>query len=80
VLEEVPMSSSALAIGSFAILLFFTVCASTPIQELKRRMRVATLSLNETPLLRLLSAVFVEISEGWETKNVYSGMKMVVRP
>lgn len=38
-------------------------------RELKRRTRVATLFPNEHSLLRLVSAVLVEISEEWETSD-----------
>ena len=40
-------------------------------RELKRRTRVATLFPNEASLLRLLSAVLMEISEEWETGKRY---------
>jgi transposase-like protein len=40
-------------------------------QEIKRRTRVATLFPNEASLLRLASAVLMEISEDWETGNAY---------
>ncbi|MEQ8788823.1 MAG: IS256 family transposase [Pirellulaceae bacterium] len=40
-------------------------------QEIKRRTRVATLFPNEPSLLRLASAVLVEISEEWETGKTY---------
>ena len=40
-------------------------------QEIKRRTRVATLFPNEASLLRLVSAVLIEISEEWETGKVY---------
>ena len=41
-------------------------------QEIKRRTRVATLFPNEASLLRLASAVLMEISEEWETaKTAY---------
>jgi transposase-like protein len=36
-------------------------------KEIKRRTRVATLFPNEASLLRLVSAVLMEISEEWET-------------
>ena len=41
-------------------------------RELHRRTRVATLFPNEASLLRLVSAMAVEISEEWETGRVYS--------
>ena len=40
-------------------------------RELKRRTRVATLFPNEAALLRLATAVLVEISEEWETGKRY---------
>jgi transposase-like protein len=40
-------------------------------KELKRRTRVATLFPNDDSLLRLVSAVLIEISEDWETAKVY---------
>ncbi len=43
-------------------------------KELKRRTRVATLFPNEASLLRLVSAVLIEISEEWETEKTYLGM------
>lgn len=46
-------------------------------QELKRRTRVATLFPNEASLLRLVSAVLMEISEDWETENPYLRMDIL---
>lgn len=40
-------------------------------KEIKRRTRVATLFPNEAALLRLVSAVLMEISEDWETGKTY---------
>jgi len=40
-------------------------------QEIKRRTRVATLFPHEASLLRLVSAVLIEISEEWETGKAY---------
>lgn len=40
-------------------------------QEIKRRTRVATLFPNEASLLRLVSAVLIEMSEEWETGKIY---------
>jgi putative transposase len=40
-------------------------------RELKRRTRVATLFPNEASLLRLVSAVLMEVSEEWETGKRY---------
>jgi transposase-like protein len=39
-------------------------------KALKRRTRVATLSPSEASLLRLVTAVLVEISGEWETSNM----------
>ena len=39
-------------------------------KEIKRRTRVATLFPNEASLLRLVSAVLMEISEEWETEKL----------
>jgi putative transposase len=40
-------------------------------REIKRRTRVATLFPNEASLLRLVSAVLIQISEEWETGKTY---------
>ena len=39
-------------------------------KEVKRRTRVATLFPNEQSLLRLVSALLMEISEEWETGRI----------
>jgi len=39
-------------------------------RELKRRTRVATLFPNEASLLRLVTAVLVELSDEWETGKI----------
>ena len=44
-------------------------------KEVKRRTRVATLFPNEAALLRLVSAVLMEISEEWETDKIYLRME-----
>jgi putative transposase len=44
-------------------------------KEIKRRSRVATLFPNEASLLRLVSAVLMEISEEWETEKIYLRME-----
>lgn len=44
-------------------------------KEVKRRTRVATLFPNEASLLRLVSAVLMEISEEWETGKIYLRME-----
>ena len=44
-------------------------------KEIKRRTRVATLFPNEASLLRLTSAVLVEITEEWETGKRYLNME-----
>ena len=49
-------------------------------KEIKRRTRVATLFPNEASLLRLVSAVLMEISEEWETEKTYLGMKNLTLP
>jgi putative transposase len=43
-------------------------------EELKRRTRVAGLFPNDASLLRLVSAVLMEVSEGWETNRMYLTM------
>lgn len=43
-------------------------------REIKRRTRVATLFPNDASLLRLASAVAIEISEDWETGRIYLSM------
>jgi putative transposase len=43
-------------------------------REIKRRTRVATLFPNEASLLRLVSAVVIEIAEDWETGRIYLSM------
>jgi len=43
-------------------------------REIKRRTRVATLFPNEASLLRLVSAILVEVSEEWETGKIYLRM------
>jgi len=44
-------------------------------KEVKRRTRVATLFPHEASLLRLASAVLMEMSEEWETQGVYLRME-----
>lgn len=44
-------------------------------KEVRRRTRVATLFPNESSLLRLVSAVLMEMSEEWETGRVYLNME-----
>src|SRR5581483_11300861 len=43
-------------------------------EELKRRTRVAGLFPNDASLLRLVSAVLMEISDDWETEKTYLRM------
>ena len=43
-------------------------------REIKRRTRVATLFPNEESLLRLATAILVEVSEEWETGRIYIRM------
>ena len=40
-------------------------------RELNRRTRVATLFPNEASLVRLVTAVLIELSEEWETGKRY---------
>jgi len=40
-------------------------------REIKRRTRVATLFPNESSLLRLVSAILMEVSEEWESGKTY---------
>ena len=44
-------------------------------KEVKRRTRVATLFPNEAALRRLVSAVLMEVSEDWETEQIYFNME-----
>lgn len=44
-------------------------------REIKRRTRVASLFPNEASLLRLASAILVEIDEEWQTGKIYLNMK-----
>jgi transposase-like protein len=46
-------------------------------KEIKRRTRVATLFPNEGSVLRLVSAVLIEITEDWETGKRYLNMDAV---
>ena len=43
-------------------------------REVRRRTRVATIFPNDASLLRLVSAVLVEVSDGWETDRLYLAM------
>ena len=43
-------------------------------KEIKRRTRVATLFPNEQSLLRLVSAILMEISDEWEAGRMYLRM------
>jgi len=47
-------------------------------KEIRRRTRVATLFPNEESLLRLVSAVLMEISEEWETGRRYLDMSVKI--
>ena len=49
-------------------------------QELKRRTRVARMFPNEASLLRLVSALLAEISDEWESENIYLNMKPQTQP
>ena len=44
-------------------------------RELKRRTRVASLFPNEDSLLRLATALLIEIDEQWQTDKLYLSMK-----
>lgn len=44
-------------------------------EELKRRTRAAGLFPNDSSLLRLVSAVLMEVSEDWETNRKYLTMR-----
>ncbi len=44
-------------------------------REIKRRTRVASLFPNEASLLRLVSALLVEIDDEWQTSKIYLNMK-----
>jgi len=44
-------------------------------KEIKRRTRAAILFPNEASLLRLVTAVVMEISEAWETEKIYLRME-----
>lgn len=44
-------------------------------REIKRRTRVATLFPNESSLLRLVSAILMEVSEEWESGKTYLKMQ-----
>jgi len=49
-------------------------------KEIKRRTRVATLFPNEASLLRLVSAVLIEVSEDWETGKRYLNLENESEP
>jgi putative transposase len=57
---------------------------SNPIErvnmELKRRTRVAGIFPNDASLLRLVSALLVEISDQWETQKIYLNMQPNPQP
>ena len=44
-------------------------------REIKRRTRVASIFPNEQALLRLASALLVEIDDEWQTGKIYLNMK-----
>ena len=44
-------------------------------REIQRRTRVASLFPNEASLMRLASAILVEIDEEWQTGKVYLNLK-----
>jgi len=45
-------------------------------RELKRRTKVVSLFPNEASLLRLATALLVEVSEEWETGRTYPNMDL----
>lgn len=49
--------------------------AERQMKEIKRRTRVAMIFPNEKALLRLVSALLMEVSEQWETGKVYLDMR-----
>jgi transposase-like protein len=49
-------------------------------QELRRRTRVIRLFPNEASLVRLVSALLAEVSEDWETENLYLNMDAPTQP
>jgi transposase-like protein len=49
-------------------------------RELKRRTRVATLFPNDASLLRLTTAVLMELSEDWETGKRYVTFRRALPP
>jgi transposase-like protein len=49
-------------------------------QEIKRRTRVARMFPNEASVLRLVTALLVEISEQWETGKIYLNMEPMPQP
>ena len=49
-------------------------------QKTNRRIRVARIFHNEASVLRLITAMLVEISEQWETGKIYLGMELVPQP
>ena len=49
-------------------------------QELKRRTRVASLFPNDASVLRLITALLVEISDQWQTRKIYLTMKSLTQP
>ena len=44
-------------------------------RQIRRRTRVVGLFPNEDSLLRLVSAILMEISEDWETDKIYLNME-----
>ena len=49
-------------------------------QELKRRTRVAGMFPNEASVLRLVTALLVDLSEQWETGKIYLSMNLPTQP
>jgi transposase-like protein len=49
-------------------------------QEIKRRPRVARLFPNEASRLRLVTALLAELSEEWESGEIYLNMETSTQP
>lgn len=62
--------------GSFAVAVLLVLLGTSNMaerlhREIKRRSRVANLFPNEASVLRLVTAIHIEISEDWETGRAY---------
>jgi transposase-like protein len=74
--ENVPESLTVLALPAEHRRLLRTTNGLERLnKEIKRRTRVASLFPNEASLLRLVSAVVIEISEEWECGRVYLSLR-----